>query len=420
MSSKTRTDRKFSSVGWRTGGWTLPPSMTTSEPSTGEHGVERWIASLLASPANHSRQPGSDLAKMTNATSGRSLDAALLLYDPASSSLRTSQASFSLLAIENPTLSRFSGSLPGWVTWDGRGLWEQEMPEHPIDGTDGSAWPTVKASDGEHGGPNMRGSKGDLPLPSAAAMWPTPDGQVIEGDTAWKERREREKAKGRNGNGFGLTIAMAASLWPTPDTTNVGDGTPYEMLQANLLARRERTRVAVQEGRVKAGSGRSENLAMAVQAPMWATPSTMDHIERHGMRPSRAATGRTTDYLSEQLENWPTPTASDKNGPGLHGQGQPDLRTTVTWATPKARDYKDGADPAATIPTNGLLGRQAPRTAMAGPESSQSDPTSPPQSPRRLNPRFVEWLMGFPTGWTDLQPLETPSSGDKPDSHGMS
>ena len=418
MSSKTRTDRKFSSVGWRTGGWTLPPSMTTSEPSTGEHGVERWIASLLASPANHSRQPGSDLAKMTNATSGRSLDAALLLYDPASSSLRTSQASFSLLAIENPTLSRFSGSLPGWVTWDGRGLWEQEMPEHPIDGTDGSAWPTVKASDGEHGGPNMRGSKGDLPLPSAAAMWPTPDGQVIEGDTAWKERREREKAKGRNGNGFGLTIAMAASiwptptatirendttatpseatserfqrgeiarirktrtptlttavkenwnnplsamaasLWPTPDTTNVGDGTPYEMLQANLLARRERTRVAVQEGRVKAGSGRSENLAMAVQAPM--------------------------------------------------------------WATPQSRDYKDGADPAATIPTNGLLGRQAPRTAMAGPESSQSDPTSPPQSPRRLNPRFVEWLMGFPTGWTDLQPLETPSSGDKPDSHGTS
>ena len=358
MSSKTRTDRKFSSVGWRTGGWTLPPSMTTSEPSTGEHGVERWIASLLASPANHSRQPGSDLAKMTNATSGRSLDAALLLYDPASSSLRTSQASFSLLAIENPTLSRFSGSLPGWVTWDGRGLWEQEMPEHPIDGTDGSAWPTVKASDGEHGGPNMRGSKGDLPLPSAAAMWPTPDGQVIEGDTAWKERREREKAKGRNGNGFGLTIAMAASLWPTPDTTNVGDGTPYEMLQANLLARRERTRVAVQEGRVKAGSGRSENLAMAVQAPM--------------------------------------------------------------WATPQSRDYKDGADPAATIPTNGMLGRQAPRTAMPGPESSQSDPTSPPQSPRRLNPRFVEWLMGFPTGWTDLQPLETPSSGGKPDSHGTS
>jgi len=25
-----------------------------------------------------------------------------------------------------------------------------------------------------------------------------------------------------------------------------------------------------------------------------------------------------------------------------------------------------------------------------------------------LNPQFVEWLMGYPQGWTDLKPLETP------------
>ena len=28
----------------------------------------------------------------------------------------------------------------------------------------------------------------------------------------------------------------------------------------------------------------------------------------------------------------------------------------------------------------------------------------------KLNPTWVEWLMGFPLGWTDLKPLETPSS----------
>ena len=27
-----------------------------------------------------------------------------------------------------------------------------------------------------------------------------------------------------------------------------------------------------------------------------------------------------------------------------------------------------------------------------------------------LNPTWVEWLMGFPTGWTDLNALETQSS----------
>ena len=25
-----------------------------------------------------------------------------------------------------------------------------------------------------------------------------------------------------------------------------------------------------------------------------------------------------------------------------------------------------------------------------------------------LNPTWVEWLMGYPTGWTDLEPSETP------------
>ena len=27
-----------------------------------------------------------------------------------------------------------------------------------------------------------------------------------------------------------------------------------------------------------------------------------------------------------------------------------------------------------------------------------------------LNPEWVEWLMGYPTGWTALEDLETPSS----------
>lgn len=44
-------------------------------------------------------------------------------------------------------------------------------------------WSTPKASDGEKGGPNMRGSKGDQPLPAQAAHWPTPltadDGQKV-------------------------------------------------------------------------------------------------------------------------------------------------------------------------------------------------------------------------------------------------
>ena len=56
------------------------------------------------------------------------------------------------------------------------------------------------------------------------------------------------------------------------------------------------------------------------------------------------------------------------------------------WPTPTSRDHKDGTA-TYNVPTNGYLGRAAPR-----------DPTSPPGV---LNPDWVEQLMGFPTGWTD-------------------
>lgn len=38
------------------------------------------------------------------------------------------------------------------------------------------------------------------------------------------------------------------------------------------------------------------------------------------------------------------------------------------------------------------------------------------QSPGLVNPEWVEWLMGFPEGWTDIAstPLETPSSLPSP------
>jgi hypothetical protein len=36
----------------------------------------------------------------------------------------------------------------------------------------------------------------------------------------------------------------------------------------------------------------------------------------------------------------------------------------------------------------------------------------------RINPILTEWLNGFPSGWTDLQPLETPRFHKWLHSHG--
>lgn len=86
----------------------------------------------------------------------------------------------------------------------------------------GALLPTPRASDGAKGGPNQRGSSGDLTLPSAAAkLLPTPaasnpnDGEDLEN---WEARRQRNLAKKVNGNGQGTPLSVAVRLLPTPTT----------------------------------------------------------------------------------------------------------------------------------------------------------------------------------------------------------
>ena len=79
-------------------------------------------------------------------------------------------------------------------------------------------------------------------------------------------------------------------------------------------------------------------------------------------------------------ENWERQ-KKEKAEQGINKQFH--LNVAVNWPTP--RDHKDG-DATADVPTNGHLGRAAPR-----------DPTS---HPGQLNPDWVEMLMGFPIGWT--------------------
>lgn len=49
--------------------------------------------------------------------------------------------------------------------------------------------------------------------------------------------------------------------------------------------------------------------------------------------------------------------------------------------------------------------------ASQSPSGQSSGEATPPTS---LNPAWVEWLMGFPIGWTDLEGSATPSSPPSP------
>jgi hypothetical protein len=70
------------------------------------------------------------------------------------------------------------------------------------------------------------------------SSWPTPNAEhQNDTDTKWEERRALLKEKHINGNGFGLTLGMAATLagWSTPTTRDHKDGACQEQLEAGTV-----------------------------------------------------------------------------------------------------------------------------------------------------------------------------------------
>ena len=125
---------------------------------------------------------------------------------------------------------------------------------------------------------------------------------------------------------------------------------------------------------------------LATSAAMWPTPQTDSFRSRGGARKHEKG-------LDGMARAWPTPMATDGNKPSAGNRKSADLTgASQMWMTPTARDHKDGATTLANTPVNGLLGRQVLVTPTAG--SDTSEPR------RRLNPAFVEALMGWPTGRT--------------------
>jgi hypothetical protein len=111
--------------------------------------------------------------------------------------------------------------------------------------------------------------------------------------------------------------------------------------------------------------------------------------------------------LGTEYSSWPTPKAT-ASGPDYarmnrEGSGGDDLVTAVariefnrprdTIGTPTARDHKDVGD-LSKVPEKALLPRQIYNRAYS---REGRHPVG------RLNPDWVEWLMGFPAGWTDLR-----------------
>lgn len=180
------------------------------------------------------------------------------------------------------------------------------------------------------------------------------------------------------------------------------------------------------------GGPRTQITSLQVKVQEWQTPAPDSFRSRGGDRVDEMG-------LDQQARFWSTPNAHDGRRPGIDDkstQGANLNRDASQWGTPTSRDHKDGASTLENTPVNGLLGRQVLDFSRQGPESAKPGSTSSNDiqnsrqhsastknsksvdrlpSPntrllkRRLNPTFVEWLMGLPREWTGYGPVEMPS-----------
>ena len=107
------------------------------------------------------------------------------------------------------------------------------------------------------------------------------------------------------------------------------------------------------------------------------------------------------------------------------------------WPTPASRDWKDGsAQSCQNVPVNSLLGRAVhwptPRKksetgggiGLDGGTRAREMLTDAEEKQLfrggTLSADWTEWLMGWPTGYTDLRPLETDKFQQWLHSHGIS
>jgi hypothetical protein len=127
------------------------------------------------------------------------------------------------------------------------------------------------------------------------------------------------------------------------------------------------------------------------------------------------------EHKKEKRKMWSTPTAFDANTiknprkPHPGGGQKPPLQQQVQmFPTPCARDWK-GASSVQTIVdkmSKGLrahMGQLPNRVALEeslnllSQEDNLSDTPTMPKPNGQLNPTWVEWLMGYPEGWTDCE-----------------
>src|SRR5262245_45554707 len=448
---------------WQMVRWIRRLSGTTWPRSMADAGVDAWISSLPGSRVNRGALPATATGSMTNDGSGLISEIAFAKWIPHLSGWR-----MCLPLFPEEDWPPFSQTWPSSGSMRNGVVSPQLMSEPVIAANDCSSWPTITESDSRSSARHTTTTGVMHPGPmltDAVRLWRTPDAPNDGGP------RNRQTSIG---HGHQVTIAEQAEHWPTPAARDykgensethlkVATGRKHLDQLPNYVAHLWNTPRAM-EGGPRQPDGR-RSLGLNTQAEtLWATPRAEDS-EQCGNHPGA------NDSLTGQTRLWQTPqTDSFRSRSGERRDEQGLDQQTRHWPTPTAEPYgssqngingKGGAfeRPSANTPSLERLSHSflpLLATSMPGETSSPSAPSSRPRSaemswstPRvecnvqntknvtmfaaggrtskpglaqqavgslttkgkaKLNPRFVEWLMGLPRGWISFAPAATPLS----------
>ncbi len=327
------------------------------------------VSSTAESPVSRTASLANNMARMIREIYGQQcIDSLRRIHRSSLSSSRMSQG---CLALEG--LSASSLNWNDWISVVRSACLRRRKLAQATSGSDCSSWPTACA---------------------AEAVGRTQSDRALE-------------------MGFQETLCGQAALWQTP-------------CPAQFSKRRQ------------VGQETRKELLLPAQAEMWSTPHGMAGVDKTGKQGAGGEFAKSVknwpsprsedaescgnhpgaiDSLTGATKLWPTPKATEHKGADGPGQGGHDgmylTGAAKLWPMPASRDYKGTNSKkhrdkdqghhdqlpnfvAMTFPSSLLA--LVPERSTNGGESSKSDQTSP----RRLNGKFVEWLMGHPPGWTSF------------------
>ena len=240
---------------------------------------------------------------------------------------------------------------------------------------------------------------------------------------AWRSAADADVANSRGqGAGSGDMVPV-----PVPYVDVLCGGFPCQDLSLRRQRRRDRRRTLGSLDRVRPTHSRTTtplrhrgerpsspcSRTRASFSETWPRAGMTRNGTAYRLRPSAPLTAATGSG------SWPTPTAADGE---LGGRlvGRDDQRGTrpsgaKVQAARCARPYVDRD-------SCGRRRRAATRRRACSSPTGRRRTTEDARRDRRavnherpatggqLNPTWVEWLMGFPLGWTDCEPSATPSS----------